>query len=223
MRPLSSFRYSSRRARRRGQLEPRAYSNVPGMNFFIAGYTYSSGGLSTDPALPLDNASPRHLCALHRLCAGFDAWGKSGNSTRSSPPLPCPGEAESDGVPVSREISAPRPSVPPDGQPVRRAGDGAGGVPSYRQDLIVGVSLQVGVPLGQYDPPARQPRHQPLDFPAGGGRFQEVRLHDRRSRTGSELLHHERRLLRRQAARAGPGRFGQLHSSSSFQGGVGLR
>jgi hypothetical protein len=39
------------------QLEPCAYSNVPvGLNFLIAGYTYSSGGLATDPSLPLENA-----------------------------------------------------------------------------------------------------------------------------------------------------------------------
>ena len=37
------------------QLEPRAYANTPvGMNFLIAGYACSTGGLSTDPALPLD-------------------------------------------------------------------------------------------------------------------------------------------------------------------------
>jgi len=38
------------------QLEPRAYANTPvGMNFLIAGYAYSSGGLSTDPTLPMTN------------------------------------------------------------------------------------------------------------------------------------------------------------------------
>ena len=31
-------------------LEPRAYANAPvGLNFLIAGYAYSSGGVATDP------------------------------------------------------------------------------------------------------------------------------------------------------------------------------
>ncbi len=38
-------------------LEPRAYSNTPiGLNFLIAGYAYTSGGVAIDPALPLKNA-----------------------------------------------------------------------------------------------------------------------------------------------------------------------
>ena len=39
-------------------LEPRTYSNAPvGLNFFIAGYGYTSGGVATDPTLPLENAN----------------------------------------------------------------------------------------------------------------------------------------------------------------------
>ena len=35
-------------------LEPRLYANTPvGMNFLIAGYAYSSGGVATDLALPV--------------------------------------------------------------------------------------------------------------------------------------------------------------------------
>jgi len=38
-------------------LEPRAYANTPiGLNFLIVGYSYSQGGLSTDPSIPLQNA-----------------------------------------------------------------------------------------------------------------------------------------------------------------------
>ena len=38
-------------------LEPRAYTNIPvGLNFALAGYTYSSGGVLFDPAVPLENA-----------------------------------------------------------------------------------------------------------------------------------------------------------------------
>ena len=37
-------------------LEPRAYSAAPiGTNFLLAGYTHTSGGVSTDPSLPITN------------------------------------------------------------------------------------------------------------------------------------------------------------------------
>jgi hypothetical protein len=56
------------------QLEPRAYSNVPvGMNFFIAGYTYSSGGLATDPVQALDNAQLDIHEPLIAYARAFDA------------------------------------------------------------------------------------------------------------------------------------------------------
>ena len=51
---------------RAAELEPRAYANAPvGMNFLIAGYAYSEGGLSTapvaDPGCPsqYQHRSPR--------------------------------------------------------------------------------------------------------------------------------------------------------------------
>src|SRR5216117_2191902 len=38
-------------------LEPRAYVDTPvGMNFLIASYAYSEGGVSTDPSLPIQGA-----------------------------------------------------------------------------------------------------------------------------------------------------------------------
>ena len=38
-------------------IEPRAYSNAPiGVNFLVAGYARSHGGLSLDPSIPLTNA-----------------------------------------------------------------------------------------------------------------------------------------------------------------------
>ena len=37
--------------------EPRVYVNtLVGLNFFIASYAYSAGGLSTDPSLPVQDA-----------------------------------------------------------------------------------------------------------------------------------------------------------------------
>ncbi len=39
-------------------LEPRTYANAPvGLNFLIADYSYATGDVATDPALPLENTS----------------------------------------------------------------------------------------------------------------------------------------------------------------------
>ncbi len=38
-------------------LEPREYANIPvGLNFLIAGYVYSEGGVTADPSVPLEDA-----------------------------------------------------------------------------------------------------------------------------------------------------------------------
>ena len=47
-------------------LEPRAYVDTPvDMNFLIASYAYSEGGVSTDPSLPIQGAqltqNKRHI------------------------------------------------------------------------------------------------------------------------------------------------------------------
>jgi hypothetical protein len=136
------------------QLEPRAYSNVPvGLNFFIAGYAYSSGGLATDPALPLDNAKLDIHAPFVAYARAFDAWGKSAKFDAVLASACLSGTAESNGVPVARDICggldpAFRVTVNLYGAPAM----GLAEFRSYRQDLIGGVSLQVGVPLGQYDP-----------------------------------------------------------------------
>ena len=136
------------------QLEPRAYSNVPvGLNFFIAGYTYSSGGLATDPALPLDNAELDIHAPFIAYARAFDAWGKSAKFDAVLATACLSGSAQFDGEPVSRDTCglldpALRVTVNLYGAPAM----GLAEFRSYRQDLIVGVSLQVGVPLGQYDP-----------------------------------------------------------------------
>jgi hypothetical protein len=38
-------------------LEPRAYSNIPGgQNFIVAGYAYMNGGVTFSPAVPIKEA-----------------------------------------------------------------------------------------------------------------------------------------------------------------------
>jgi hypothetical protein len=123
------------------------------MNFFIAGYTYSSGGLATDPAQPLDNAELDIHAPFIAYARAFDAWGMSAKFDAVLAGACLSGTAEANGVPVSRDICggldpAFRVTVNLYGAPALRLEEFRG----YRQDLIVGVSLQVGAPLGQYDP-----------------------------------------------------------------------
>jgi hypothetical protein len=136
------------------QLEPRAYSNVPvGLNFLVAGYTYSTGGLATDPAQRLENPELEIHAPLVAYARAFDAWGKSAKFDAVLAGACLSGTAEVNGQPVSRDICggvdpAFRVTVNFFGAPALRLEEFRG----YRQDLIVGASLQVQAPLGQYDP-----------------------------------------------------------------------
>src|SRR5688572_7765439 len=60
------------------QLEPRLYSSAPvGMNFAIAGYTYSSGGLAMDPSLPVENAELELNAPILAYARSFGVRGQS--------------------------------------------------------------------------------------------------------------------------------------------------
>ncbi len=134
-------------------IEPRAYSNAPvGVNFLVAGYAYTSGGLSTDPALPITNDHIRTSSAVLAYARTLDLWGNSGKFDAIVPYTQLDGSADFAGLPVERHVNgladpAFRVSVNFYGAPAMALGEFA----SYRQDLIVGASLQVSPPLGQYD------------------------------------------------------------------------
>ncbi|MBK7565015.1 MAG: hypothetical protein IPI21_12435 [Propionivibrio sp.] len=62
-------------------MEPRAYSNAPiGMNFFIAGYAYTDGDLSSG-TLPIRNANIETSNAVAAYAHVFDLWGSRARST----------------------------------------------------------------------------------------------------------------------------------------------
>src|SRR5436189_74194 len=59
-------------------IEPRAYSNAPvGVNFLVAGYAYSHGGLSLDPSIPLTDARLRTSAVVLAYARTLDLWGVS--------------------------------------------------------------------------------------------------------------------------------------------------
>jgi hypothetical protein len=134
-------------------LEPRAYVNTPvGLNFLLAGYGYLAGGVAIDPSLPLQNADLQVHSALLAYARALNVWGKSGKVDVVVPYAWLSGTAELAGQPREREVSGlvdPRLrfSVNLYGAPALSLQEFA----SYKQDLIIGASLQVSAPLGQYD------------------------------------------------------------------------
>ncbi|HEY5867773.1 MAG TPA: transporter [Candidatus Tectomicrobia bacterium] len=134
-------------------LEPRAYVNTPvGLNFLLAGYGYAAGGVATDPSLPLQNAHLQVHSALLAYARSLDVWGTSGKIDVVVPYAWLSGTADFEGQPREREVSGfadPRFRFS-----VNLYGAPALSLPeftSYKQDLIIGASLQVSAPLGQYD------------------------------------------------------------------------
>lgn len=135
------------------EIEPRAFSNIPiGVNFLIASYAYAEGGLVTDPSIPLENANLRTQSTIFAYARSFDLWGQSGKFDVILPYGWISGTAEYAGQPVERDVSGfgdPRLrfSLNLYGAPARSVKEFV----SYQQDLIVGASVQVSVPSGQYD------------------------------------------------------------------------
>ncbi|HEX5650171.1 MAG TPA: transporter [Steroidobacteraceae bacterium] len=134
-------------------IEPRAYSNIPlGVHFLGVGYAHSTGGLSADPSLPIEGAELRTDSMLFGYARGIEVGGQSGKVDVALPYAWLEGTAEVAGEPQRRRVSG-------FGDPRIRISWNLLGAPaltlpefaSYRQETIVGVSLQASLPLGQYD------------------------------------------------------------------------
>ncbi len=134
-------------------LEPRAYTNIPvGMNFVLAGYAYSAGGVLFDPAVPLDNANIKIHGTVLAYARSIKVGGMSGKIDMIVPYAWLSGTADFQGEPVSRDVSGfgdsrIRMSVNFIGAPALPLS----GFKDYKQDLVVGASLQVYMPTSQYD------------------------------------------------------------------------
>jgi hypothetical protein len=135
-------------------LELRLYSNtLIGLNFLIAGYTYSQGSALADPSVPLTNAEVTVHGPLLAYSRSLDLWGLSGKADAILPYACASGSAEFAGTPRTRNVCGladPRAwlSVNFYGAPALTLDEFA----HYQQDIILGASLQVAAPLGQYDP-----------------------------------------------------------------------
>jgi hypothetical protein len=135
-------------------IEPRAYSPAPtGVNFLIVGYAQAQGGPSIDSSLPLFGPKLDQTGPLLGYVRSLDLGGKAAKFDLIVPYGRLSGSALYQGRPVQRDVEGfgdplMRLSVILYGAPAMTAAEFA----SYRQDVIVGASLQVSVPLGRYDP-----------------------------------------------------------------------
>jgi hypothetical protein len=136
-----------------GEIEPRAYVNTPvGVNFLLGGYAYSDGGLATSGSSPLKDAELTMDTGLIAYARSMDVLGKSAKFDVILGYSGLSGEAMVAGQKRTREVSGwldPRFrfSINFIGSPALSVQEFA----NYQQNLIVGASVQVSAPLGQYD------------------------------------------------------------------------
>ena len=134
-------------------LEPRLYANAPtGLNFAVAGYGFAQGGVAVDPAIALDNAKIDVHSAVVAYAHSFAAWGRSAKLDVIGSYSSLSGKADLAGETQTRDVSGwsdprLRVSINLHGAPALALRE----IGSYRQDLIVGASVTVWPPLGQYD------------------------------------------------------------------------
>ena len=134
-------------------LEPRTYANAPvGVNFLLLAYGYSSGNILMDAALPIEDGRANLHTAVGRYIRTFSLFGRSGKLgvlvpfTLGDFKGTVAGQADS----TSRSNFAdPRFEISLNlmGAPALGLREFA----AYRPKTIVGTSLQVIAPLGEYD------------------------------------------------------------------------
>ena len=134
-------------------IEPRAYSPAPvGINFAIAAYSESRGAIPTDAALPLSDVDLKVHATLLAYARSLNLFGKSGKFDLIVPVAQLKGGATFHGEPVDRDVSGigdslARLTILFHGAPAMTPAE----FRNYEQDLLLGASVQVSVPTGQYD------------------------------------------------------------------------
>jgi hypothetical protein len=135
------------------ELEPRSYVNTPvGLNFLVAGYAYQEGDVVTDPGLPLENAAIEVHSAVLGYARSFGFLGRSAKVDVLVPYSWVDGSATVQGTREERIVRGFN-------DPRLRVSYNFYGAPAltlpafleYEQDLIVGASFSMTMPLGQYD------------------------------------------------------------------------
>lgn len=136
------------------EMQPRAYIPAPaGLNFFGVSYASNVGGLLFDPSLPLDDG---HVNAHVTTFSFGQTLGVMGRTAQVLAVLPY-ASAHLDALIFGSRQAAYRSGL---GDMVFRYSMNLYGAPSmnlkqyaaYRQKTIIGASITVSAPTGQYDP-----------------------------------------------------------------------
>lgn len=134
-------------------LEPRSYANTPvGINFLLMGYSKTEGSVTANPSVPLEDGKIDIDTIVFAYARSLDVWDRSGKFDIVVPQAKLQGTALFDGEPVERYVTGLidprfRFSVNLYGAPALPLNEFA----RYQQDLIIGASLAITAPLGQYD------------------------------------------------------------------------
>ncbi len=135
------------------EMEPRIYSNVPiGMNFLLLGYGHSNGALLFDPSIPIQGASAAVDIAVMAYAHSFDFQGKSAKFGIVMPYAGLDANGFLDGAYRERNVRGFADptfvfSVNFSGAPALTLDE----FQTYKQDTIVGATIKISAPLGQYD------------------------------------------------------------------------
>jgi hypothetical protein len=124
-----------------------------GVNFLITGYVYTDGGLAFDSASPIQNPELTTSSVVAAYARVLRLGSRSAKCDVIVPYSWLDGSADYQGERVTRNVSGfmdPRVrfSLNLLGAPALTLKEFS----AYRQDVILGASVQVSVPAGQYDP-----------------------------------------------------------------------
>jgi hypothetical protein len=134
-------------------LDPRRYVNLPtGQNFLAGIYSYSEGDVNVSPSLPLEDAFLRIDGPAVTYLRTIDIGGKTSSLDVYLPYVCASGSAVLDGERLNRSVCG-------QGDTNIRISYNFTGAPAMelseferkKEELVVGVSLQVGIPTGRYD------------------------------------------------------------------------
>lgn len=136
------------------ELAPRAYDIAPiGANYLTLSNAYNTGGVFTDPAVPVEDAKARFNVATISIYHSLSLFGRTANITALLPYVIGQFSAEVNGSSVQASRSGTsdarvRVAVNLLGGPAVMPEKFAG----WREGRLLGVSLTVVTPNGQYDP-----------------------------------------------------------------------
>jgi len=134
-------------------LEPKLYANVPiGVNILFMGYGYTEGAIPENQSLGLENPNLKINSVVLAYARSFDFLGHNAKFDLILPSSSLSGTGQEHGMDVSRDVNGL-------GDTKARLTFNLFGAPSlslqkfasYKQNTIIGVSIQASIPTGQYD------------------------------------------------------------------------